>query len=1510
MKKIVTIIVILATVFCCACALADLSVPQNIHWKDGSTATASWDAVEGANYYYVKVAVYHQNTIVGETETGTTANEIDIQSQINSIVGEKKYEFVKVQFSVCAAVTSSTGGETVKGQYSEPSAQINYGCRKLMTPSNLSLSDQWTLTWDTVDGADMYEYFAKFGDVVYPGGQFVSSFVVNGNKTSCDMSKAVEKMYTLMCQEGYIKKGDTGLMSFSLSARGRFGSGSDSYDLMSDFSSYSNGVSYSNSDVFAISVPSNLKLDDQWTLSWDTVEGASMYEYYAKFNDIVYPSGQFVGAFDVNGTRTTSNMSKAAEKIYTLMCQEGYIKKGDTGSISFSLSARGFFGEDSESVELMSAFSGYSNGKSYSNSNVVTINTPTNLSLNDQWTLSWDTVEGANIYEYYAKFNDTVYPGGQFVDTFKVEGAKTSSNMANAVKKMYALMVQEGYIHDGDTGTMSFQLSARKNCGSGNDGYTLMTEFSKYSNGVFFGGEIPVQSITLSPNVPILYQGNDLYLGVTIQPENAVYSTVEWTSSDPSVASVDKNGKISGKKEGTTVITAKIGKAVQNATLTVYTVSSNIEKEDYAEVTDTAGSIIDEIGNNVNPDISNTDLEQNQVASAQKDIHNGIERGDKFHSDMTQSKKDKDHFSQYWSEIQKLVTDGNFAGAYDINVEVYHQDNSGKKYHVVDITQFDKKIGFTVKTDNLPAATSGQTREFTMLRIHDGVVEKIPVTQNADGSFSGESDKFSEFVLMYKDTPNESAHIHSLSAHAKEDPTYGKEGTEAYWSCDTCQKLFSDAEAAKEISSPVSIPKLQPASQIHAFVIRCYLLILDREPDAGGLEYWAEKLSSGVATAAEIINGFVESVEFKGKNLSYGDQVEVLYQVMLNRASDAGGKSYWVSMLNGGNSLAAIINGFCNSVEFKGICSDYGITAGSVDAGELKPPKEVPVVDINKIRAFVTRNYRVILDREPDADGLNYWAQRLASGEATAAEIINGFVNSDEFKSKNLSYGDQVEVLYQVMLDRGSDAAGKTYWVSMLNGGNPLAAIINGFCNSIEFRGICAEYGITPGSLNVGELKPPKEVRVVDTNKIKGYITRCYRVILGREPDQGGLDYWTEKMASGELEAAAIIDQFVNSIEFKGKQLSNRDAVEVLYQAMLGRGSDEAGMTYWLTKLEAGDPFAVIINGFCNSQEFKGICAEYGITPGSVAVASVTTYAKPEEEEETPEQTPGQEPEQALEQTHEQEPAEPTPADERTEKARAFVTHCYQSALLRDPGAEEVNYYTEKILSGQMTAKDVARAFAFSQEFQGKWTDSTAFVRVLYRLCLDREADADGLVYWTDKLANGETAAAVFNALTENKEFVQVCATYGVPAGVDANAIRAQEEAAAAAEANEAPAAPASEFTNEEKIRAFVSRFYRDAMGREADEEGLNYYTGRILNGEATPKDVAGEIIFSEEFRGRMPGNEDLVRILYRVYLGREADEEGLANWIGQLDSGVSLETILNGFAGSEEFAAVVNGLK
>ena len=159
------------------------------------------------------------------------------------------------------------------------------------------------------------------------------------------------------------------------------------------------------------------------------------------------------------------------------------------------------------------------------------------------------------------------------------------------------------------------------------------------------------------------------------------------------------------------------------------------------------------------------------------------------------------------------------------------------------------------------------------------------------------------------------------------------------------------------------------------------------------------------------------------------------------------------------------MNGFCTSTEFGNLCAKYGITPGSVDVSRIpvNPPK--PKADMNKIRDFVTRCYRVILGRSPDEGGLNDWSNLLYNGRATAAEIVYGFVDSDEFKNRGYSNSDAVEILYNAMLDRGSDADGKAGWVRLLEGGKTLKDVVNGFCVSVEFRGLCSQYGITPGSV-------------------------------------------------------------------------------------------------------------------------------------------------------------------------------------------------------------------------------------------------------------------------------------------------------------------------------------------------------------------------------------------------------------------------------------------------------------
>lgn len=80
---------------------------------------------------------------------------------------------------------------------------------------------------------------------------------------------------------------------------------------------------------------------------------------------------------------------------------------------------------------------------------------------------------------------------------------------------------------------------------------------------------IHVSEISLDVTEKTLYAGETLNLTATVSPENSTYKTVEWTSSDKSVATVDAEGKVDAIGKGTTTITAKADGKEATCKLTV-----------------------------------------------------------------------------------------------------------------------------------------------------------------------------------------------------------------------------------------------------------------------------------------------------------------------------------------------------------------------------------------------------------------------------------------------------------------------------------------------------------------------------------------------------------------------------------------------------------------------------------------------------------------------------------------------------------------------------------------------------------------------------------------------------------------------------------------------------------------------------------------------------------------------------------------------------------------------------
>ena len=109
------------------------------------------------------------------------------------------------------------------------------------------------------------------------------------------------------------------------------------------------------------------------------------------------------------------------------------------------------------------------------------------------------------------------------------------------------------------------------------------------------------------------------------------------------------------------------------------------------------------------------------------------------------------------------------------------------------------------------------------------------------------------------------------------------------------------------------------------YVVRCYRLFLERDPDIKGLNDWAKLILEDKENAKDLPDGFIASKEFIANNISDEEFVKICYRAILNREADEDGLASWVKRLEKGDSRRKICEGFTYSVEFKELLAEYGL---------------------------------------------------------------------------------------------------------------------------------------------------------------------------------------------------------------------------------------------------------------------------------------------------------------------------------------------------------------------------------------------------------------------------------------------------------------------------------------------------------------------------------------------------------------------------------------------------------
>lgn len=224
----------------------------------------------------------------------------------------------------------------------------------------------------------------------------------------------------------------------------------------------------------------------------------------------------------------------------------------------------------------------------------------------------------------------------------------------------------------------------------------------------------------------------------------------------------------------------------------------------------------------------------------------------------------------------------------------------------------------------------------------------------------------------------------------------------------------------------------------------------------------------------------------------------------------------------------------------------------------------------------------------------------------------------------------------------------------------------------------------------------------------------------------------------------------------------------------------------------------------------------------------------------------------------------------------AVVYRMYGAAFDRTPDPLGFNGWISALERGA-TAETIALSFTGSLEVQLTYGNlsNRGFVEQLYRNVLDREGDAGGLADWTGKLDAGTlTRGQVLVGFSESPEHVEKLR----------------------------PAIERGLWDQDETASA-VARLYYASLDRAPDSHGLAFWT-RDARFNSLPN-IADAFVNSREFNNIYGplSNEAYVNQLYLNVLDREADEAGLSDWVGALDSRrLDRGDVLHGFAQSLEF--------
>ena len=203
----------------------------------------------------------------------------------------------------------------------------------------------------------------------------------------------------------------------------------------------------------------------------------------------------------------------------------------------------------------------------------------------------------------------------------------------------------------------------------------------------------------------------------------------------------------------------------------------------------------------------------------------------------------------------------------------------------------------------------------------------------------------------------------------------------------------------------------------------------------------------------------------------------------------------------------------------------------------------VDLAPFGSAKAFAKQQLLDFGGATPSAAAVDASVTTITSGAASPDGVILAQARSASWTAKR----SPLIRLYWAFFLRAPDPSGMTYWTNQLTNGKTLAQVAAKFALSSEFQ---TKYG---------------------SKSNEQFVTLIYQNIFERDPDPGGLAYWTGKLDSGAKTRGDVMTNFSESSEGKRFLAPQVDTINV-WLGMLRTMPPKAELAQWIAGIRAGAP--------------------------------------------------------------------------------------------------------------------------------------------------------------------------------------------------------------------------------------------------------------------------------------------------------------------------------------------------